>query len=301
MRSVQEYEKAMKLLSKCKNTSETSRILKIPRTTLENWKLKKVSPPTVKRIKIDEFEILEELRNLIERSFTIPKISKILNVPYNTTLRVVKKYFKNEYYRSVKIKPHKLTSKEKLMTPELSYVIGVMFGDGYFAERSIRLGVIDRDFCDYFAENIKKWLNKKTSLLESIKRKRRYFICVLYSKDVRDFLFSIVREGYLPKQIISSQNEQILCSFIKGFSDSEGSVSEKYRIRLSNKNKNLLLEIKKILIKLGFNDDHLHIYSDRNDVYNLSITSLPNIRQFNEKIGFTIERKRIKLNRLVKI
>jgi intein-encoded DNA endonuclease-like protein len=107
--------------------------------------------------------------------------------------------------------------------------------------------------------------------------------------------------------------------YIRGFADGEGSVifgwshktknGKKYRqrnrsIKLSNTNKELLLTIKKMLENLEIKS---HLYIDTRagvrrstkDSWSLVVLGKENFERFQNTIGFTEQRKRERLQRMV--
>ena len=80
--------------------------------------------------------------------------------------------------------------------------------------------------------------------------------------------------------------------FIRGFFDSEGSIDithQKYiRIRVSNKNKELLGEVQKMLWKLGFHTSNVHRCGR---VYELSLHGWEQAKKFITLIRPSIKRK----------
>ncbi len=295
----EDYERAMKLLQKYNDCGKVGKVMGIPRTTIRNWKLNYSYPPgSSKRISEKQLQ-LPRIKTLVKKGKTVPEISKELELPYNTTLLIVKKYFRETYEETLKRKFHKLTDSQRNMTPEFAYILGVMFGDGYNYGRNkahaTGLGVIDKDFRDKFAEIIEKWSGKPPYLAEYIKRGRRYFICLLYSKAVGEFILSYRNLRCVPPEVLNAKEKGIKIMFIRGFADSEGYVG-KYVIKISNKNTRLLMEIKDMLISLGFDSNGLRIRKcTTNGVYELDISRKRNIKLYKENVGFSIRRKQEKI------
>ena len=80
-------------------------------------------------------------------------------------------------------------------------------------------------------------------------------------KQAADFVRKVVQERKEITPIISLSNDtSILTMFVKGFSDSEGSIVTVPKwnaayIRMYNQKINLLKELQKILINLGFKEE----------------------------------------------
>lgn len=182
----------------------------------------------------------------------------------------------------------------------LGYVFGVLCGDGCITNsRHIQLGVCDKDFAEAFQRAVYKMFGftpninsyfRKTNFLESG--------CLVYrvcfnSKELAD----------LYENKFKYYAEKYSRSFIRGFMDSEGSITlrrnNRVSIRAHNTDCDLLLFIKELLkknkidcsirrvgkLKSGKTYFRIHIY---------------NIVEFKNKIGFSISRKQTRLDKVTK-
>lgn len=96
---------------------------------------------------------------------------------------------------------------------------------------------------------------------------------------------------------IFSSDDSIKSAFIRGFADSEGSVSKsKNRIALYSSNLVGLQDVLALLQELEINGK---IYANKR-AYVILISGLDNLQRFQEKINFTIKRKKERLERLLK-
>lgn len=276
----------------------------IPETTIRNWRFG-YSNLYWKNKNLDD-RLKKEIIDLLSRKMSIPEIAKILQVNYNTVRLFVKTQLSEKEYNLIKVISKSLPDKSKELTPELAYILGVMYGDGYFGKCQIRLGTKDRDFADYFNYVSQKWSGKKPAIWERIKNNKPYYECYLSFKDATDFVKSIVQDRKkIPEIITYSNNKKIIMMFIKGFSDSEGSIIINNRSRtykVYNQNKQVLEDIKRMMLKLGFDEKKLYIVKNNNAkngiVYALRISFKDQIRLFYKTIGFTINRKQQKLESL---
>jgi len=297
--SVKIYSRCIDLLKKGKGCAEIGRIMNIPRTTVRNWKLDYAKPYRIKKKRFTKNELKTKIRVIIDEPYSIPEISRKIGCPYNSGRMTMKKYFPTQYQK-IKRKAHKLTRGQKMMTSELAYILGVMFGDGYCSGVcQIKLGVIDKDFRDYFSQVINRWLGIAPKLHEYRRRGRLYYEAHFNSIDVRDFIYEFLRKEKIPEEIIQSKNEMIKCMFIRGFFDSEGSViMNKLRtVKAANKNLDVLKSIKEMLIRIGFNPERIVGYRNPNGVHAICLYG-DNIKLFKEKIGFSIKRKMERLNEI---
>jgi len=288
--SKEEYTKAMKLLRKYKSPAKVGKLLRIPRTTVRNWKLRYVTLD--KKKVIEEKDIVNKMKNIIDSVKSIPELATKSNIPYNSCLLIVRKYFPNEY-KQLKKKPHKLSEEQKKMSPELAYILGVMFGDGCAKEYCrISLYVIDKEFRDTFAERVSKWCGLKPGLSQRVSRGRLFYLCYFDSKDMQIF-FNEIKEGKIPKDLVYG-NDNVKRMFIKGFADSEGSF-QRYTIGIYNTNTNVLDSIRNMLISLGFDENRLRIRVSHGSVYELVISGSDSLKLYKEIIGSDIKRKQEKL------
>jgi intein-encoded DNA endonuclease-like protein len=197
---------------------------------------------------------------------------------------------------------------------ELSYIIGVLNGDGYLTNDTnyaIGLGTIDKSFALYFKKILKKWSKLNVCLYKE--KDRFYSKGVLYrvllnSKKVNKFLINFYVSQNKDKAIenikkLLNYNKKFYTEFIKGFYDSEGCCYSNKRIIFANTNYHLILLIKKYL---NFLDINTKIYKKsarkniiRNKeilskkIYNLNIQYQQGINKFFKIIKSSINRKNL--------
>ena len=207
----------------------------------------------------------------------------------------------------------KISQQSNFLTEEKSYIFGVLCGDGYIRVHKsgsgflVGLDVSDEDFADEFRRCLKEVYgllpSKKKRELKftnfSSNPKPRYVINLtskLVVKDLLQYSKSFkTKEWEVPEKILGS-NSKVKSAFLRGFFDSEGSVSLKkpYGIYLSvcSGNESSLLKIKELL-KNDFDIDLSVIHSK--SVVRLKSSGYKNVKNFYENINFTIKRKRDKL------
>lgn len=205
---------------------------------------------------------------------------------------------------------NKISSQSKFLTKEKAYILGVLCGDGYIRITKsghgflVGLDVCDEDFADEFRRCIKevydllasKKIKTPGPTNFSTNPKQMYVINLtskLVVKDLLQYAKSFkTKEWAVPEEILSS-NTKIKSAFIRGLFDSEGSVTLKrpggVYLSVCSGNKNSLLKIKEIL-KYNFDID-LSVFNDKS-VVRLKSSGYKNIKNFAEKINFTIKRKR---------
>lgn len=197
---------------------------------------------------------------------------------------------------------------------ELSYIIGVYFGDGTITKyKTIRsyshvfqLIAKDKDFVEEFLRCFNKISNKTYTVR-------------LYGKYYRAHPCSEQFYGYICDKDIIDFNNVVLkhpFGFLKGFFDSEGGVDiiSKFgrRIRISNTDFNLLNYVSDILLKIGISSK-IHKenkigeviygktgkrYVKTKDCYRLHI-STKETPLFSKLVSTSIKRKRDRMEVLV--
>ena len=110
----------------------------------------------------------------------------------------------------------------------------------------------------------------------------------------------------MPQELINLDDKIILSAFIRGFSDSEGSIVQTKSgniLRFYNQKKIILNQVKDMMLKLGFDKEKLKIVINNKaksgDVYALRICYKDQLKLFEEKIGFTINRKMVLLRKCI--
>ena len=292
--SLEDYYQAMELHKKGYGSLIISKILKYPtRSAIENWINKSRKPYyfSEKRIAAcNSKENVERMRAM--NKLTQPKASRI----------------------AAELIIKRLPESSKILTEDLGYILGVVYGDGHVSvkQRRVMLGVTDKEFAEKFKETIERWSGFKARFLTKIQKpdiyiKSRKLIYLTYidSKEAAIFLKNFDRN------ILLDSTTKIKSAFLRGFFDSEGHVSN-YPISKSrvikgfNTNYDLIILVQNLLISLSI---YPTIYTTKTcgiksgDIgkpyYVLSICKKESIINFYSLIGFNINRKQERLIRQV--
>jgi intein-encoded DNA endonuclease-like protein len=205
---------------------------------------------------------------------------------------------------------------------ELAYVMGVKIGDGYTTKgrrvvknyNRVRIGlkVRDREFAEEFGRCLAKVLGRRPINPRYRKSLRRYVV-EIRSQTLYELLKKPVDLDRLKPYI--EHCEKCMAAFLKGFVDSEGSVSEEGYIRIYNTDYRLLEYVKELLKRFGIEStgpwtkrqqgktfyDHKKMkrYTYKKECYYIYIGSGSNIN-FYKNIRFTIKRKQRRLENYVR-
>jgi intein-encoded DNA endonuclease-like protein len=99
----------------------------------------------------------------------------------------------------------------------------------------------------------------------------------------------------VPREILKSEDSKIISSFLRGVFDSEGSVN-KSCISMASINKRGIEQVSYLLSKLGINNK---VGFAKRGCYVLWIFRRERFKIFNDKVGFTINRKENKLKSII--
>ena len=196
-------------------------------------------------------------------------------------------------------------------SPELAYIVGAYFGDASAMEGSnyrykVKLKVIDREFAEAFARALSEiGLNPRMGFENDRTRTGRWYVEVT-SKGLFRFLTG-PREGLF--EVAKAYPRE----FLRGFFDSEGTVvfnrkSRALHVSASNYNLEVLTLCKELLKKLDIDSRiYLHrrkgtpvnirgkMYQYNSDLYRISIQRRRSVFNFCREVGFSIQRKQLKL------
>ncbi|MEN3048071.1 MAG: LAGLIDADG family homing endonuclease [Candidatus Caldarchaeales archaeon] len=258
---------------------------------------------------------------LIEQGYSVKQIVEIIYETFGVTIyqSTVVRWMRGERspYRMGLSQRRRFRSLDELEpSPELAYVIGVVFGDGsvyllHYRRKwacVIQLIVRDLDFAMSFAQALAKVLNRDPPpILEMVRDGKTFYVV-----RVRDIILTqllIDRDIERIRKFVE-HDEQTKVAFLRGFFDSEGSVG-KSGVILYNTNVDVLRWAQELLEDLGImsTGPYLHIPAGTSmeigggvsskDCYRIRIRNacLP---LFLEKVGFSIERKLRRLEEIVR-
>tara|TARA_Y100000310_G_scaffold240778_1_gene244681 strand:+ start:593 stop:1606 length:1014 start_codon:yes stop_codon:yes gene_type:complete len=211
-------------------------------------------------------------------------------------------------YEEVLIKP--ISKSSEKLTKEKAYILGVLCGDGWISTGyRIGLGVIDKEFADYFQYCLEKVYGAKCS--RTI-RKRGYtnfskfpkmeYIVSLCSKlivnDLNKYSKSFKSKEWKVSFQIKRSPKDIQAAFIRGLADSEAHV----RCRKGQSEINICsgnLDSLKVVRNLLYNSFNIKSYLGSNgyDVPVIVIGRYIYLKEFYSNIGFVIMRKQNNLRR----
>lgn len=193
---------------------------------------------------------------------------------------------------------------------ELSYIIGVVMGDGWIStvgrQHQIGLATKDKEFAEEFCRCLKKVIkgsDPKIGVKKDPRFGRTLYIVKINSRKLVNFIQS-VNEAYLTKNYPEG--------FLRGLFDSDGYVtyhrkSYARRVALVNTSLQLLQMVKRILSSVFGIESKIYekgvpdtpVIKGKKKVYLLAISKKEDIVKFYRFIGFTIKRRMKKLEEIV--
>ena len=229
---------------------------------------------------------------------TITAIAKGFRLPRTTISawyhgrQPIYKFCVSTYNRKNFIK--KIPNSAKILTPNKSYLLGVICGDGYINYKGyyVSLETITIEFIRKFQERFTKVYGPDFcgSISPTCNGKQRIVICGKeMTEDIKNYL--PVKGSFCWKmpEAIKMANEECKINFLRGFFDSEGSVNKRYSLEIHSSNKIGLNEIKELLkdinIKTSEIKSKIKINKPRYVIY---ITGKKNIVRFISIIGTNI-------------
>jgi DNA endonuclease len=201
-------------------------------------------------------------------------------------------------------------------SPELAYVIGVETGDAFLNVKRktyqyrIRLRAIDREFVEAFNQAVAKVLGCPPHKLWKGETEKE-----IHVEFGSYLLHKFLQQPFEKLKPFIEDNNECVASFVRGFFDSEGSFETNGRLSASNANVALLKYIQ-LLLRRYFGIETLgprlgtkkgsiitrrgKSYQRNVDVYEIHVRA-KSLRTFHEKIGLTIQRKKLRLERRWKV
>jgi intein-encoded DNA endonuclease-like protein len=208
----------------------------------------------------------------------------------------------------------KVNKFDEKPSPELEYIIGTMFSDGYkyFSNEGYRLQlvVLDKEYAEEFGRCLAKVLGKEEPYKPFWDKNRKQWTIIVCSIQLYKFLNSSLEE--LKPYI--EHCKDCVASFLRALFDGEGCI-HKRKLVLCNTNKELLIYAQ-YLLKKYFDIDttgpHLKrrkgsivhfpngkISKATEDYYYIYIRA-KSLLNFYKYIGFTIKRKQQRLIEAIK-
>ncbi len=193
--------------------------------------------------------------------------------------------------------------------PELAYVIGVKFGDGSISlkgyNRRIRLQSVDRDFVLEFDRCVSSILHTRMHALWADEKRREIHV---EARSV--LLYNFLRQSLSDLRPWIERCEQCASAFLRGFFDSEGTVTPAGVLTAYNNDLNRLRYVMELLRNcsgIETTGPHLgkkqgsrierrgRIYFRNRDTHSLYVRA-DSIRKFALLIRFTITRNQRRLD-----
>ncbi|MDD5192211.1 MAG: LAGLIDADG family homing endonuclease [Candidatus Nanoarchaeia archaeon] len=213
--------------------------------------------------------------------------------------------------QEINFKPQKIKKTKEIIFPkflneDLVKIFGYYLGDGNWEEYRINFSEQRKEVANYY-KNLLESVFKIPCSLRFRENKGYYQLRIhnLYlSQFFREYfpLKNKTLEEEIPKSILISP-DNVLASFISGFFDAEGYVSDS-RIGLGINNKKIAKQLQLILLRLGIvssileYDNRRNLYSNKTR-YTIEINGIDSMKSFFEKVGLSSTEKNIKLKKII--
>ncbi len=216
----------------------------------------------------------------------------------------------NNFDQEIDFNPHikqdfnmKHVNIPKNMNKDLARLLGYYLGDGSYEIDRITFYEQREDVANYYKNLIRDIFGIEADL--RFRKSKNYWQIRIYSRIISQFFnhyFSIKDKTLnerIPSIILKSSDES-LASFISGFFDAEGYVSQS-RVAFGINNSVLARQIQFSLLRLGIISS-INVYDNRKNPYSsnkrftLAIDDLSSLYKFEKDINFISKEKRIKLD-----
>ena len=248
---------------------------------------------------VPQKESLKEL--YLEKQISASKIAKKFNVSTIIVINWLRDYgIKTRAHRasmntglikkelsSLRLKQPQISAN---ITPEKTYVLGVLCGDAYLSGRMVRLEIRnDEDFISRFAQCLEKVYSLKANYRYYAKRNTLIleYHSMLVAKNLRSYGSFRTKTWAVPVCVMNSYDKELVGSFLRGLFDSDGSVGH-YQVSLTSASLKGIEDVHTLLTRL---DIKSKVRTDKRGYHSIYITGKTNIWKFKNLIGFTIKRK----------
>ncbi|MHB1252939.1 MAG: TSCPD domain-containing protein, partial [Candidatus Humimicrobiaceae bacterium] len=235
------------------------------------------------------------------------------------------KFYKKIFSNGKVTKLNNLTKRKKLDLPEfwseeLGEIVGWLVGDGWLREDRVgfTFGKDDEDIIDYFNNIISRWYNYD---VKPVERENGVFHLSFHAKGFIEFfkelgvLSNKSNEKKVPESILAAP-EDAAKGFLRGIFSSDGNIDDvDGTIKLTSSSRVLLTGVQLLLLNFGiksnilsrkysFSKDFAYVNKEGNEkfyhaknenYYELFISGGISKKIFQEKIGFILKRKNMKL------
>lgn len=282
--TLEQYNTAMKLKANGLGSLRISKILGFnDRNVIEGWINQGRKPYYFSEARINACNSKEN----VERMRKMNKLTQPRAVEISAILRT-----------------KKLPESAKILSKNLAYILGVVYGDGHVSvkQRKIILSATDYEFVDTFKKALEEWSEFKVRFYSRmikkpyyIKTRKLQWVAYIDSIEAAKFL-----SGFnLPD--IYSADPKVISYFLKGFFDSEGCIDNKGSIYAYNTDYKLIQFVRSLLDLLDITNTCRSYYGFTPDKskkvlqYSIRISSKSK-KTFKSLIGFSIYRKQIRLD-----
>jgi len=273
--------------SKCTEKTKTTGHKKLftirtPYSTVE-------SSPNHRFFTFENMQLKELEASELRRGMLLP--SNLLNKPK----RISKEIFLDTSVRYDKRRKDNTVLPNKL-TPELAEFIGYYVGDGHRAtEFSLRLTDASTQILEYHKKIIYKLFNYEGKIKHHSDNTKKAFILEINNIKIIRFLeknfpeiFLKAKDVVVPKKI-KFTSQEVQCSFLRGFADAEGTVTNVVKITSFSE---------KMLRDLQYLFSLQSIPSNIKNDHSICMNSKFSIAKFYNQVGFSLNYKQEKLKRL---
>jgi len=201
----------------------------------------------------------------------------------------------------------KIKEQSSDLQPAKARIIARLIGDGciYRSKYTIKYEVQDKESLSSFSHDVKDVYGldiKYGSNLSGITGRPIPFVR-LRSKKVYDDLMQYGpydSYNWRISNIVFKANKDVKKEFLKALFDDEGTVHPSKKIvKFYSVNLFGVMQVQSILQEFGIDSKIYAGYGCKRNVYGLVIVGETNLRKFANEIGFGLERKMIKLSKIV--
>jgi len=229
-----------------------------------------------------------------------------LIIPEKINLKL--EYQKLDFYPKIfSTRNLKKLSLSEYLTEDLARILGYYLGDGCYEIDRLSFFEQRKDVAGFYKKLIEKTFNLEVKY--RFRKDKNYHQLRVYSRIVSQLFKQIFKEDKktlnekIPSIILKSP-DSVLASFLAGFFDAEGYISNN-RIGLGINNQYITRQLQFCLLRLGIigslweYDNRKNFYSN-NIRYSISIEDIKSLENFYRLIGFMSKEKQKKINFAIK-
>ncbi len=278
-----QYEKAMGLKRQGVGSQRIAKILGLKtRNAIEDWINKGRKPYYYSEARIKACNSKENIERMKKmNAITQPRATKM----------------------AAQLKTKRLPDYAKVLSEDLAYILGVVYGDGHVSidQRRIMLGVTDYDFADFFRKTLEKWsgfrvrfITRKPTFSKSCIGKKLQWLVYIDSKEASEFVANFDLNKLIAAEV------KIKSAFLRGFFDSEGCVNARGSLSAYNSDYELIKFVETLLNAIGIETTFRSYYGYSVDKKIKSLRYMIYVRaksrqRFKNLVGFNLGRRQIRL------